>query len=129
MKAPLTLTLLLALASPVFAAPVVVTSPGGNLKVTITDGERLAYEVSESGAAVLASSPLGITADGADLGEAAKLGEVALRQIDETYPVLGHHTTARNRAVEASIPVTSHGKTYTLQVRAQDDGVGVRYVL
>lgn len=129
MKTPLTLALLLSLAAPVFAEPVVLTSPGGNLKVTVNDGDRLTYEVSESGVPVLASSPLGITVDGEDLGEKAVNGIPARRQVKGTYRIHGNHTSADMNANEMTIPVESHGKLYGLQVRVQDDGVGVRYLL
>lgn len=123
--------LLICAAGTLAAAPVVVTAPGGDLKVTVSvnDAGRLAYTVADGATPVLAESPLGLIVDGVNLGEGVALGEPTLSRIDETYPVTGHHTVARSLAVEAGIPVTSHGKTYTLQVRVQDDGLAVRYRL
>ncbi|HEX7262253.1 MAG TPA: glycoside hydrolase family 97 catalytic domain-containing protein [Luteolibacter sp.] len=131
MKTSRSLALLMALGSSAVAAPTVITAPGGELKVTVSVNEagKLAYAVADGNAPVLAESPLGITVDGDNLGESATLGKATLRRIDEAYPVTGHHMQARGHAVEASVPVTSHGKSYTLEVRAQDDGVAVRYRL
>lgn len=111
------------------AAPVEVSSPGGNLKVTVTGGERLTYEVSEGGMPVLLPSPLGLIVDGKDLGAKADVGQPARRKVAGTYRVLGNHAAADLNANEISIPIASQGVVYTLQVRAQDDGVAVRYLL
>ncbi len=108
-----------------------IASPGGNIRVSVAASVQghLTYAVTEGGASVLMASPLGIVADGEALGDAVQLGKVSLKKIDEKYPVCGNHAMSVSRATEASIPVSSHGKNWTLQVRVQDDGVAVRYTL
>lgn len=121
--------LLLCSVTSVMADSEVLTSPSGNLKVTVTGGERLTYEVTEGDTQILAPSPLGVTVDGKDLGTQAEVGEPTTRKVTGTYPILGHHAQADLNANEMSLPVESNGVRYTLQLRVQDDGVGVRYLL
>ncbi len=106
-----------------------LASPGGNLKVTVAGGDRLTYEVSEGGTPVLAPSSLGLIVDGKDLGAKAAVGQPVRRGIEGTYRILGHHAEANLNANEISIPVVAQGLSYMLQVRVQDDGVAMRYVL
>lgn len=123
------LTCMAALALPATAAT--VSSPEGVIKIEVLDNDgRLTWSVERDGQAVLLPAPLGITVDGANLGEGASLGEAKLNSIDETYPIYGVHSTAVNRATEAIFPVTHEsGTTYELHVRAYDDGAAVRYVV
>jgi len=110
----------------------VLSSPGQNLKVSVgvTAAGRLSYTVSENGVQVLAPSSLGLTVDGVDLGQGARItGLPVTRAINETYPINGSHTTARNHGVEADFPIETAGKKFGLIIRAYDDGVAVRYVL
>lgn len=110
----------------------VLRSPDGALNVSVGVGAdgRLAYAVSRQGKQVLAPSPLGLTVDGVDLGQGAKVaGEPAVRELDETYALLGNHPTARNHAFETVIPLETAGKKFSLVVRAYDDGIAVRYLL
>lgn len=129
MKTFSSVVLFAAFAAACQAAPVEVSSPGGNLKVTVNGGDRLTYEVSEGGTPVLLPSPLGLIVDGKDLGAKADVGTPARRKIEGTYRILGNHATANLNANEISIPVEAQGVLYVLQVRAQDDGVAVRYLL
>ena len=113
-------------------ADVVLRSPRGTVEVHVgvTAAGRLAYALRADGKIVLAPSALGITVDGVDLGQGVKIsGQPTLRQIDESYAILGNHAVARNHAAEAVIPLEASGKKFSLAVRAYDDGAAVRYVL
>jgi alpha-glucosidase len=106
-------------------------SPDGKLSVSVfvaQDG-RLSYGVRDGAQEILAPSPLGVTVDGVDLGDQVKLGTATTKTVEQAYPVVGKHSVAKTRANEANIPVSSHDRSYTLQVHVQDDGVAVRYVL
>jgi len=108
-----------------------VFSPDKQLSVLVTvkDG-RLSYSVKSKDIQVLETSPLGITVDSIDLGKGAKIGvQTKMNVINETYPIVGNHSVAINRANEAVIPVESSAKAFKLIVRVYNDGVAVRYML
>jgi len=111
---------------------IIISSPDKQLSVlvSVTAEGRLSYSVKSDGIEVLETSPLGITVDDLDLGKGAKFtSKPIFSQIDETYPILGNHATAHNRAKEAAIPLVTSGKAFQLIVRVYDDGVGIRYTL
>lgn len=116
------------LANPLATAkPVIVTSPDGKVKAELSAGEgTLRYVVTVEGRQVLGPSRLGIRSDGVELGEQAVLGRPKLRQVNEQYKFFGAHSVAVNRAREATVPVTSHGVSYMVDLHVADDGVGVR---
>jgi len=109
-----------------------ITSPDKQLSVlvTITTEGRLSYSVKSGGIQVLETSPLGITIDSIDLGKGAKFtSQPTMSEIDETYSILGNHTTAHNRAKEVAIPIVTSGKAFNLIVRVYNDGVAIRYTI
>ncbi|MBC7783367.1 MAG: glycoside hydrolase family 97 catalytic domain-containing protein [Burkholderiales bacterium] len=111
-------------------AQVSVASPDKQVVATImVDSQgHIRLNVTRKDQMVLAGSTIGIRVDDKDLGSAAVLGTPEIRNIDETYPMHGGHSVARNHATESIIPVTSGGQTkWSLEVRAYDDGVAYRY--
>lgn len=108
-----------------------VESPDGSIVATVyVDGEgQLGYTVALGGVTVLERATLGLTVDGVEMGKDAALGEPVETTFDETYTTRGMHTEARNHYNQSAFPVTSGGKTMTLNVRAYDDGVAIQYDL
>ena len=108
-----------------------VESPDGSIVATVyVDGEgQLGYTVTLNGVTVLERATLGLTVDGVEMGKDAALGEPVETTFDETYTTRGMHTEARNHYNQSAFPVTSGGKTMTLNVRAYDDGVAIQYDL
>ncbi len=111
---------------------IVLRSPGRTLAVSVgvsADG-RLSYAITADGEQVLPPSPLGLTVDGLDLGQGAKItSQLAVQEINETYAILGNHPQAVNHAHEVVIAAETGGKKFSLVVRAYDDGAAVRYIL
>ena len=109
-----------------------VSSPDKHLSVLVfinAEG-RLSYSIKSDKIQVLEESPLGLTVDSIDLGSGAKINvKPVVREIDESYPILGNHPIARNHAKEADIPVETKGKRFKLIVRVYDDGVAIRYTI
>ena len=108
-----------------------LASPDGEVEVRVfTENGRLFCTAKQGGEEALAPSPLGVVADGVDLGlNVSASSQAETEKIDESYPLFGNHANARNRAVEATLPLEASGKRYTLFVRAYDDGMAVRYGL
>jgi alpha-glucosidase len=107
-------------------------SPNGSVRCQflVRDG-RLHFAVTFKDRPVLKASPLRFTVDAVDLANGAELGRVETYQVDETYPWRGGHAVAANHCNGARISVR-HAKsdtTYTLEVRAFDDGIGFRFVV
>jgi alpha-glucosidase len=111
-------------------AAVTVQSPGSGLQITVdVDAGRLVYSVSLKGKAVVEQSELGVTVGGVDLGAGATLGAAVTSTLNETYPWRGVKSQAVNHYNGAVIPVTKGSQSYSLEVRAFDEGVAFRYVV
>jgi len=109
------------------AKPVTVSSPDKKItaELSVSSGS-LTYRILVDGHQVLAPSRIGILSDGIELGEAATLGSTHTHSIREQYPFMGGHSVAINHANEATIPVTSHGESFSVDLHVADDGVGIR---
>jgi alpha-glucosidase len=106
---------------------VVVASPDGKVRAEISSKAGvLGYRVTVDGKQVLAQSKLGIRSNNVELGQEVTIGSPKLRSVNESYKLFGAHSMAVNRAKEATLPVTSGGETYAVDVHVANDGVGVR---
>ncbi len=107
--------------------PIVVASPDGRVRAELlSDSGILAYRIIVDGKQVLASSRLGIRSDNLELGEQVSPGRPTRRSVNERYRFFGAHSIAVNRANEITVPVSSHGESYFVDVHVADDGFGVR---
>ncbi len=120
----------LALVAPIDGS-IVTRSPDGNvvMEVGTDQAGHLNYSLTFRGTPVVLPSTIGISIDGKDLGQDAKLGQAATREINETYPLLGVHSLATNHAQEAVIPITGgpNQTSWSLEVRVFNDGAAYRY--
>ena len=69
---------------------------------------------------------MGILSDDIELGQDVSLGRPTFRSVNEHYLFFGAHSVAVNRANEATVPATSHGESYLVDIHVADDGVAVR---
>jgi alpha-glucosidase len=122
--------ILAAVAQAVAQSPTVV-SPNGLIAFVLARdaNRRLAYSVSLGGVVAVEPSRAGIVVDGKDLGDGAEIGRAESYVVDETYPWYGVHATAVNRCRGLRVALTSAGTSWTLDVRACDDGAAFRYVV
>lgn len=117
------------------SAPVKVTaftSPNGKVaaRVGVSEG-RLALEVKRDGKPVLDPSPLGITLDGKDLGADVEIGNVETYTTNTTYPnpLGGGNLQDRCKGLKMAVRSKSTEVSWTLDIRAYDDGVAWRYLI
>ncbi|MBN8459836.1 MAG: glycoside hydrolase family 97 catalytic domain-containing protein [Verrucomicrobia bacterium] len=107
------------------------SSPNGKVsaRVGVSDG-RLALEVRRRGKPALDPSPLGITLDGQDLGADAEIGKVETYTTNTTYPnpLGGGNLLDRCKGLRIALRSKPSGVSWTLDVRAYDDGVAWRYL-
>ncbi len=115
------------------ADDVAVTSPDGRVRfqLGLADKSRLQYSVTFREKPVIEASALGITVDGVNLSEGAQIGKVEPYRVNETYPWSGVHSAAVDNCNGARAAVTHLGSrtTYTLEIRAYNDGVAFRHVV
>jgi len=119
---------LIGLSTPCLASdPISISSPDGKVVARISDDDRgLSYTVSVDGKTVLEPSQVRLQSDGQVFGNQATLGVPVSRTVHETYPFFGSKREAVNSAREVTIPLSSGGTNYFLDVHVADDGVGVR---
>jgi alpha-glucosidase len=104
-----------------------VTSPDGNLSITIATDERLTYSISFIGREIIAPSTFSMTLEsGPTLGAHPKVKLKDQRNVDETItPVVPEkRSTIRDNYSELSLTFESG---WGLDVRAYDDGVAYRF--
>jgi alpha-glucosidase len=120
--------ILVAAPGPIAATkPIVVASPDGKVRAELlSDAGVLAYRITVDGKPVLAPSRLGIRSDNVELGEQVNFGSPTRRSVNERYRLLGAHAMATNHANEATVPVSSHGQRYFVDLHVADDGIGIR---
>jgi alpha-glucosidase len=117
------------------AAPVVISSPDGLIRMTFsTPGGRLVYEVAYRGKAVLDRSALGLEIQNQPvLGSNVEVVSSRSGKIDETYTLpAGKSKEVRNQCNTAAIDLREAGETgrrLTIEARAYNDGVAFRYVV
>ena len=104
-------------------------SPGGSIRAGIfvrPDG-LLYWQVTAGGKPVIESSRLGITIDGVDLGQGARIQSVDRETIDRTYAYRGGKSTAVDRANLARLHLLSGATSWIVEARAGEDGFAFRY--
>lgn len=108
------------------------TSPDGKVaaRVGVSDG-RLALEVKRSGKPALDPSPLGITLDGQDLGSDVEIGKAETYTTNTTYPnpLGGGNLKDQCKGLKIPFRGKSSDVSWTLDIRAYDDGVAWRYLV
>jgi len=109
-------------------------SPNGKVAAGVyLSGEegRLTIGGMNDGKIFLNPSPLGVTVDGLDLGKSAKIITVSGYKTDRTYPWMGNTTSLRDHCNGWKIGIRTEGfpGTWTLDIRAYDDGLAWRYVI
>jgi alpha-glucosidase len=109
-----------------------VLSPDGSVRIAL-DGfaKQLSYAVTRGNRPVLEPSTLRFSLDGEDLTAGVQLGGVERYQLRETYPWRGAHSSATNCCMGAVVSLTHirSRTTYSLDIRAYNDGVAFRYVV
>ncbi len=111
----------------------VLTSPDGQVqfRLMLQHHARLGYAVTFKTKSVIDTSPLGIVVDGVNLAEGVRVAKADRYRVKETYPWRGVHSTAVNRCNGARFHIrhVKTGAAYTLEARAYNDGIALRYIV
>jgi alpha-glucosidase len=109
-----------------------VRSPNGQVTFTfLPNAERLTFTVKQGDTTVIEPSPIVLTLDGYDLSAGVVQNGVERDEVHERYPWSGVRSTAVSDSNRAKLSLTNDltSITYTLEVRAFDDGVAYRHVI
>lgn len=107
-----------------------VASPDGSIQFHLTSQKQLGYYVSFRNKPVIEPSRLIFSVDGKELTYAPAIGrEHKTYQINESYPWRGAHSLAMNHCNGAVLPLKSGGVSYSLEIRAFNDGVAYRFIV
>lgn len=109
-----------------------VVSPDGSIALSITTAEdgQLQYGVTHQDRQLVADSALGLQLTGGRvLGDSVTVTDTGQSVVhDETWQsVVGTDAEVRNHYTERTVTVQDEGLTFSVIVRAYDDGVAVRY--
>jgi len=109
-----------------------VASPDGRIRFELLprEQEQLSYRVAFRNRAVIEDSAIGIDIGGIDLCRGVEIGKAERYRMNERYDWRGVHSTAVNRCngVKLSLKHKKSGVSFTLDVRAFNDGVAFRFV-
>ena len=109
-----------------------VHSPDGKVEFKIgIDKKQVNYAVTFLNKPVLETAPMHMVLNGVSITNDAKFGKVQSYLIDEQYATRGVHALALNKCNGVKIPVTNTktNLTYTIEVRAYNDGVAFRFLI
>jgi alpha-glucosidase len=103
-----------------------LTSPDGQITVTVNTGEQLSYAVKHGTTVVLAKSPIDMTLDdGRVLGKPALVSKAKQHQVDQTLQAAFYkRNTVRDHYNELTLAFKGN---YRVVFRAYDDGVAYRF--
>ncbi|MEO2269026.1 glycoside hydrolase family 97 protein [Pseudoalteromonas sp. YIC-656] len=125
----------LLLASPLALAKTVsVSSPDGQIQVSLSDDGAPSYQVSFAGKPVINSSKLGFYfKDAAPLRDGLVISNAQTNSVDSTWQQpWGEQREIRDHHNELAVTFTDEqdaSRSYTVRVRAFNDGLGFRYEL
>ncbi len=105
-----------------------VKSPDSKIRVDITKGQdsKLYYKIMANNKDIITPSRLGIISDNVDLGSDFSIGKTEVKRINETLKVFGVHSQSLNKYNEATTEMHTAGEKWFLDVRAYNDGIGIR---
>ena len=104
-----------------------LVSPDGNLKTTISIGDRLTYDITCNNRQILAPSPISMTLDNGNVwGEKAKLSGTSRKSVDEMIPSPFYRANElRDHYNELTLRFK---KDWNVEFRAYNDGIAYRFV-
>jgi alpha-glucosidase len=118
---------------PAARTQVSVSSPNGGVefRLSASQGGALEYAVNFKGKPAIKESRVAITVNGVNLALGARLDTVERYEVNEKYPWFGGRSEAVDKCNGARVSVAgASGKpSYTLEIRAYDDGVAFRHLV
>lgn len=111
----------------------ILYSPDGTLAIEINTTEQMSYSVYQvrDGETTewIRKSTLGVEAGRKTYYKDATVTATTVSEVEVSYPLYGNQLTADGHCMEAKLSLTQDDYSYSLEVRAYDNGVAFRYVL
>lgn len=115
------------------ASAIEILSPDRMIKCELTTDAKnqLTFAVQYKGLPVIERSAVGIILDNTNLAHGVEIGDSKTSQLNEKYPWRGVHSEAVNHCNGVTISVTHRDTktTYTIEMRAFNDGVAFRHII
>jgi alpha-glucosidase len=115
------------------AESIILKSPSETVRAEIlSKGGQLVYSVQFNDQTIIDKASIGIVVDEVDYSKSQfEPDNVKTETVDQTYPILGVKSTARNYYNGTTVPLTAKGVNgkWVLEIRAYDDGFAFRYIL
>ncbi len=120
--------------TPAISAPqyLDIISPDENLHlILLTEKDQLFLSVTMNGIFVIENSPLLMSVDGVSITNGIKTGKVRRFTANETFPLAGLHSAAKNSFNGASVSIKhiKSGMKYTVEAKVFDDAVAFRFIV
>ncbi len=109
-----------------------VASPNNSLHLLLGNNNgRLTMAVTMNGKRVIDPSPLVMSVDGFEITSGIKTGKVKRYNVDETFPLAGLHSVAKNHfnGLSVSLKHVKSGIRYTFEARVFNDAVAFRFIV
>ncbi len=107
-----------------------VEEPSGKLKVSLLQDDKKAiyYNVTAGDKVVVENSALGFVFTEGELSEGLEILDVSSSEINEVYDTItGSFAQAENHCMEVKARIKGEKGSFTLVIRAYEDGVAYRY--
>lgn len=117
-------------AAPAPAFPITVASPDGRLAATLdASRDSLLFSLKRGALTIVEPAPIGLTVDGARLGQQSEILGAERSSIHESYPVAGGHATGHNdcNALTLRLIPRAGGAEFQLDLRVFNDGAAYRF--
>jgi len=108
------------------ASPLSLRSPNRRIEVLVRTGDRILYDVTFDGRALLRDATLSLKIDGATLGLKPKLKATKRRSVEQVVEPAVRQKAARIREVFSELRLEMEGR-YAIVFRAFDEGVAYRW--
>ncbi len=109
-----------------------IAGPNNSLHLLLGNNHgRLTMTVTMNGKTIIESSPIVMSVDGSEITNGFKTGKVKRYSVDETFPLSGLHSVAKNHfnGISVALNHTKSGMRYTLEARVFNDAAAFRFIV
>ena len=105
-------------------------SPDGKIRLKLTHGEKLIFEVSYKSKSIVEKSPMSFMIDSVDISNGVLVEKIQKYGKNETYNWNGVHSPAFNRCngLRVFLKHIKSKTNYILEVRAYNNGIAFRFI-
>lgn len=109
-----------------------IASPNSDIHCILkVSGEHIIMSVTMKGTTIIEPSPLNMSIDGIEITTGIRSGKPKIFSVEESFPLAGLHSTAKNHFNAVTVPVTHlrTGMKYSLEIRIFNDAAAFRFIV